>query len=108
MTIRLLNTTAEMSSPKGIAPEEVPGTPDYANEKVFRRNALAPRSYYIPEDALSLNGQWGFHYAPSPLAATSIDKSGGGDWTAIQVPGHWQLQGHGHPHYTNVQYPIPV
>ncbi|KAK0748479.1 hypothetical protein B0T21DRAFT_324201 [Apiosordaria backusii] len=87
--------------------------PDYCNEKVFRRNTLPPRSYYIPEnESLSLNGQWCFHYAPAPLkspeptANSSYDASQG--WTTIQVPGHWQLQGHGHPHYTNVQFPIPV
>lgn len=30
------------------------------------------------------------------------------DWASIQVPGHWQLQGFGAPHYTNVVYPFPV
>lgn len=29
-------------------------------------------------------------------------------WTSINVPGHWQLQGHGRPQYTNVIYPFPV
>lgn len=29
-------------------------------------------------------------------------------WAPIQVPGHWQLQGYGKPHYTNVIYPFPV
>lgn len=27
---------------------------------------------------------------------------------SISVPGHWQLQGHGRPWYTNTQFPIPV
>ncbi|KAK4176515.1 intracellular beta-galactosidase BgaD [Triangularia setosa] len=87
--------------------------PDYCNENVFRRNTLPPRSYYIPENkSLSLNGQWHFHYAPSPVKspspsanASSVASQG---WTTIQVPGHWQLQGHGRPHYTNVQFPFPV
>ncbi|MGC8488701.1 MAG: glycoside hydrolase family 2 TIM barrel-domain containing protein, partial [Clostridia bacterium] len=26
----------------------------------------------------------------------------------VEVPGHWQLQGHGSPHYTDVVYPFPV
>ncbi|KFX99532.1 hypothetical protein O988_03801 [Pseudogymnoascus sp. VKM F-3808] len=30
------------------------------------------------------------------------------EWTKINVPGHWQLQGHGRPQYTNVIYPFPV
>ena len=28
--------------------------------------------------------------------------------TTIEVPGHWQLQGHGRPAYTNVRYPFPL
>jgi beta-galactosidase len=32
----------------------------------------------------------------------------GSVWTTIQVPGHWQLQGHGRPQYTNVIYPFSV
>lgn len=107
------------SSSRGIPPQEVDGTPDYTNESVFRRNTLPPRTYYIPDnDSLLLNGQWDFHYAPSPLAAPDLTANDGqklndehrptDQWTTIQVPGHWQLQGHGIPHYTNVQYPIPV
>ncbi|KAK3694451.1 glycoside hydrolase family 2 protein [Podospora appendiculata] len=100
-----------MSSQQGGIPlQEVEGRPDYCNEAVFRRNTLPPRSYYIPETALLLNGQWDFHYALSPLEAPEpvADASSPKDWTTAQVPGHWQLQGHGIPHYTNVQYPIPV
>ncbi|KAK4194835.1 intracellular beta-galactosidase BgaD [Triangularia verruculosa] len=87
--------------------------PDYCNEEVFRRNTLPPRSYHIPEnESLSLNGQWHFHYAPAPAKSPSPTPNSSSvaseGWTTIQVPGHWQLQGHGHPHYTNVQFPIPV
>ncbi|KAK0630279.1 glycoside hydrolase family 2 protein [Bombardia bombarda] len=95
----------------GIPSQEVQGTPDYCNEAVFRRNTLPPRSYHIPETALLLNGQWDFHYAATPLEApepSAPEPTDSEDWTTIQVPGHWQLQGHGIPHYTNVQYPIPV
>ena len=108
------------SRSQGIPPQEVNGIADYSNESVFRRNTLPPRTYYIPKDdsALLLNGQWDFHYALTPLAApdpTAKDGQKPADepkskdqWTTIQVPGHWQLQGHGIPNYTNVQYPIPV
>jgi beta-galactosidase len=92
----------------GITKEEKKGTPDYTNEAVFRRNCLPPRSYHIPETALALNGRWDFHYAPTPLKAPEPTSPPDEQWTTIQVPGHWQLQGHGIPHYTNVQYPIPV
>ncbi len=104
MTVVKLHTMPDM----GIPPEEVEGRPDYHNEAVFRRNTLPPRSYHIPETALLLNGQWDFHYASTPLEAPHPIASKDHEWTRIQVPGHWQLQGHGHPHYTNVQFPIPV
>lgn len=110
---------------------------DYENEQVFQRNRLPPRAYWIPESSLLLNGKWDFNYASTPLHAPQISacrSSGHSDdvvdisrkghpgtmddelpeiakphsWAPIQVPGHWQLQGYGNPHYTNVMYPFPV
>ncbi|MCY0879672.1 MAG: DUF4981 domain-containing protein [Firmicutes bacterium] len=99
---------------------------DIENPQKFSVNLEPPRSYFIPyhdvDTALSntrglstrfhlLNGQWKFYYAPSPPEAPesfmepSFDDS---SWDGIRVPGHWQLQGYGHPHYTNVVYPFPV
>lgn len=105
---------------------------DFENEQVVHRNRLAPRAYYIPDDAILLNGHWDFHFASSPVYAPDptnphsetdgiqtpvssglSDAVGGVDlvhheWTKIAVPGHWQLQGFGKPQYTNVIYPFPV
>ncbi|KIY01642.1 uncharacterized protein Z520_01778 [Fonsecaea multimorphosa CBS 102226] len=81
--------------------------PDYANEAIFRRNTLPPRSYWIPNTSLSLNRAWDFYYAGSPLEAADCDQRQT-SWTTIQVPGHWQLQGHGRPQYTNIVYPFPA
>jgi len=102
---------------------------DYCNERIFQRNRLPPRSYWIPDTSLLLNGDWSFNYAPTPLHApdpapystilsggrkTTLTGRGSDDqlpevaWTSITVPGHWQLQGHGRPHYTNIAYPFPV
>jgi hypothetical protein len=98
-----------MAYPEGIRLQEDETTPDYVNESVFKRNTLPPRSYHIPETALNLNGSWDFNYASSPLKAPEPSASTPGEpWPKIEVPGHWQLQGYGIPHYTNVQYPIPV
>lgn len=82
--------------------------PDYANEAVIRRNTLPPRSYWIPETALRLNGTWSFDYAQSPLESADVQKCNTESWDEIQVPGHWQLQGYGSPQYTNISYPFPV
>lgn len=97
--------------PQGIPAQEAKVLPDYSNPAVFRRNCLPSRAYYIPDTSFLLNGQWDFHLAPTPLAApepTAFIADASGTWTTIQVPGHWQLQGHGRPNYTNVQYPFPV
>lgn len=102
---------------------------DYCNEQVIHRNSLPPRSYHIPETCLLLNGTWTFNYAPTPdhapdpeiwsqglsvraatpctdtpLEATDLAHK----WAPISVPGHWQLQGHGRPQYTNIVFPFPA
>lgn len=87
--------------------------PDYANLEVLQRNRLPTRSYWLPKTSVVLNGVWDFHYALSPLEAPEVDEERStlttdSSWTRINVPGHWQLQGHGRPHYTNVIYPFPV
>ncbi|KAJ5771388.1 Glycoside hydrolase family 2 N-terminal [Penicillium nucicola] len=75
--------------------------PDYCNEQVFQRNRLPARSYWIPENALLLNGSWDFQYAPTPFHDAD-------EWKPMEVPSHWQLQGYGRPQYTNVPYPFPI
>lgn len=92
-----------MAVAQGIPPQEHEGTADYCNPAVFRRNTLPPRSYFIPETSLLLNGQWDFYYAGTPEEEEEASR-----WTVIEVPDHWQLRGHGKPHYTNTQFPIPV
>jgi beta-galactosidase/evolved beta-galactosidase subunit alpha len=58
-----------------------------------------------------LNGSWKFAYFPAPEAVPEnffqedFDCS---KWDDITVPGNWQMQGYGHPHYTNMIYPFPV
>ncbi|MEV6236095.1 glycoside hydrolase family 2 TIM barrel-domain containing protein [Lentzea sp. NPDC051838] len=66
---------------------------------------LPPRAFFTSDAAsLSLDGTWEFRLSPSAAAADNLE----GDWGTITVPGHWQLQGHGKPAYTNVVYPFPV
>ncbi|CAH0026942.1 unnamed protein product, partial [Clonostachys rhizophaga] len=56
----------------------------------------------------SLNGRWKFRHDLSPLEAPEWDEAKPESWSDIVVPGMWQLQGYGRPHYTNVNYPFPV
>lgn len=72
----------------------------------------APRAH-VASDApcLLLDGAWSFHLVPRADDATDGFEAPGFDdttWGTIEVPGHWQLQGHGSPAYTNVRYPFPV
>lgn len=87
---------------------------DWENPRVLQRNKLTPRAFYLPDTSVSLNGRWDFHYAESPLLAPPVTSGGKSDpifdsneWTSINVPGHWQLQGHGKPNYTNTIFPFP-
>ncbi|SER61216.1 glycoside hydrolase family 2 TIM barrel-domain containing protein [Salisediminibacterium halotolerans] len=61
--------------------------------------------------SISLNGAWKFSCADNAAVIPDGLLDPGArldDWETIEVPGHWQLQGWGHPHYTNVQYPFSV
>lgn len=99
---------------------------DWQNPALTHRNRLPARScfFHYPDVASAqtfdrgaspwfqlLNGNWKFHYAPTPEDAPagyfepSFDVSA---WDDIAVPGNWQMQGYGRPHYTNVQFPFPV
>ena len=98
---------------------------DWENLDVLHRNRMKSRTYFHSyADAASalsyergqspwyqqLNGMWKFHFAEAPQLAPEFyradyDVTG---WDAIEVPGHWQLQGYGKPHYTDLLYPIPV
>lgn len=65
---------------------EAESCPDYMNERVFQRNRLPPRAYFLPNEHLSLSGKWRFHYASSPLESEPelLDDTA---WDLIDVPG---------------------
>ena len=104
--------------------------PDWNNIDVIHRKTLPPRSYFFlypsEADALTLDvtrarakclsGTWKFHLSKSPFEGPRsfyqddfVAEERPTTFTDIQVPGMWQLQGHGKgPHYTNYLYPWPV
>lgn len=57
----------------------------------------------------TLNGEWDFCLAPDPATAQRMvtGSQPHPPWKKINVPGSWDLQGFGRPHYTNVQMPWP-
>ena len=58
-----------------------------------------PPSATLRRPPVSLNGRWDFVLLPHPDAAV-------GEWTTIEVPGLWTMQGFAPPQYTNVQMPF--
>ena len=99
---------------------------DWENVNCLHKNCLKNRSYFMSykdkQSALTydrtassgfklLNGRWDFYYSNSPAEAPenfyALDFNAD-NWDTIEVPGHWQLQGFGKPHYTNVRYPFPA
>ncbi|MEN6357785.1 MAG: glycoside hydrolase family 2 TIM barrel-domain containing protein [Armatimonadota bacterium] len=99
---------------------------DWENPELIHRNRLPARAHIFPypdKDSAAtderekspwfvlLNGSWKFNYSQNPQSAPKDFFAEGFDassWDAINVPGNWQMQGYGHPHYTNVMYPFPV
>ncbi|MEM7313527.1 MAG: sugar-binding domain-containing protein, partial [Planctomycetota bacterium] len=98
--------------------------PDWENEKVIGRNKEAAHTWGIPypdrKSALankrttspwfqSLNGDWKFHWSPSPekrpeeFYQVDFDDS---QWKLIPVPSNWQTEGFAIPLYSNITYPF--
>jgi len=99
--------------------------PDWNNLKVIHRNTLPARTSFFnfstPEKALSyditqtettsLNGTWKFLLSENPYTVPEGFEKNEYDhsrWSDIKVPSMWQLEGHGSPAYSNVDYPFPV
>ncbi|KAI0103285.1 beta-galactosidase [Nemania sp. FL0031] len=110
-------------SPTGVHP---PSQPDWNNLEVLHKGTLPPRAnfhiYNSVQDSLSydtlkstgqsLSGTWKFHLSNNPFEGPegfedpAFDTAG---WDDTSVPSMWQLNGYGKgPHYTNVNFPIPV
>ncbi|KUN89763.1 beta-galactosidase [Streptomyces bungoensis] len=86
---------------------------DYVEDVAPGDGALPPRAWYASSDArsLSLNGSWRLRVSGTADAEDDSFAAQGydaGDWAEVPVPGHWVLQGHGSPAYTNHLYPFPV
>ena len=98
---------------------------EWEDPSVFNINRQLARAHFFPfeseELALkndpfqskyfqSLNGDWKFNFSPNPkkrpknFYKTNYDDT---NWSAIKVPGHWELQGWSVPIYLDEEYPFP-
>ena len=82
-----------------------------ADPEIFQQNRLPFHAHFADQTspemplAVSLDGEWAFHYAENLTAPFS-------DWDTLTVPGFIQMQSlqkpgqpYGTPHYVNTQYP---
>ncbi|MBO4490189.1 MAG: DUF4981 domain-containing protein [Lentisphaeria bacterium] len=99
---------------------------DWENQNLTSINKEPYRAWSVPfdskEDALTgenelspffklLNGVWKFAYFHAPGAVPENffrESFDCGEWDDLMVPSNWQMNGYGHPHYTNQIYPFPV
>ncbi|MDT0318500.1 glycoside hydrolase family 2 TIM barrel-domain containing protein [Streptomyces millisiae] len=85
----------------------------YYEDRSPGSGTLPARAWYARSDAarLSLNGSWAFRLSDTAEGADTrfvADDADPAGWDRVTVPGHWVLQGHGAPAYTNSDYPFPV
>ncbi|MGL1956312.1 MAG: DUF4981 domain-containing protein [Colwellia sp.] len=99
---------------------------EWENPEIFAQNKLPARAtFYAYESTdlaknqqrensayfLSLNGDWHFNWVKKPADRPKDFWQAGFDhssWDSIQVPSNWELQGHGIPHYVNIDYVFPA
>ncbi|REL28269.1 DUF4981 domain-containing protein [Thalassotalea euphylliae] len=78
----------------------------FESEKLAKNGNIERSKNY-----LSLNGEWQFNWVDRPALApenfytSEFDAS---KWGKINVPGNVELQGHGKPHYLNIEYVFPA
>ena len=94
-----------------LAPFVLFAQPDWENEQVFGINKEPARAGFTQPGAISLDGNWKFHWVkqPSerPLDFYRIDYDAAG-WKEIPVPSNMEMQGYGTPIYTNITYPFKL
>ena len=79
------------------------------NKLPYHATLQLPSKWKECKEIVSLDGQWLFHWSPTPESRPTdfyredYDVS---QWAKIMVPGNWQTQGYGTPIYTNIEYPF--
>ena len=79
------------------------------NKLPYHATLQLPSKEKACKEIVSLDGQWMFHWSPTPESRIvefyreDYDVS---QWGKITVPGNWQTQGYGTPIYININYPF--
>lgn len=90
---------------------------DWENQHVLQINREPARASFIPygtvkgDRAMTLNGDWRFHWSPTPegrvegFEKTDFDDSG---WSTLAVPAMWEVNGYGTPIYASAGYTFKI
>lgn len=81
--------------------------PARSNHRIFPDAKSAAARRANPWE-LDLDGMWDFYPAADPVSAEAVATGAKpvAKWVQTRVPGHPEMQGHGYPHYTNIQMPF--
>lgn len=110
-----------------VAPKADPAR-DWEDPSILQRNRLPAHATLLPfaDEATALvgergqspfvrllSGEWDFRWCANPFVLPEGWEGSAPvtDWDRIRVPSNWQMyqdRGYDRPHYTNVNYPIPV
>ena len=120
--LKTITATLAMAGAVAAGQEAYQPHPDWENPENLFLGREDSRAFFVPfanrDEALkgkrkdsslvmSLNGDWKFHWSPSP-DARPVDfykpETDVSSWATIDVPSNWQMRGYGIPIYSNQRY----
>ncbi len=108
-TFLLIASTAFAASPRE--------QHDWENHHILQINREPARAAFIPfgdtkgDRSISLNGDWRFHWSPTPEGRVGgFEQSGFDDsqWDVLPVPAVWEVNGYGTPIYASAGYTFKI
>lgn len=108
-TLLLIGTAAFASIPRVAH--------DWENHHVLQINREPARAAFIPfgdtggDRSISLNGEWRFHWSPTPDGRVEGFQQPGFDdstWAILAVPAVWEVNGYGTPIYASAGYTFKI
>ncbi|MBQ4635372.1 MAG: discoidin domain-containing protein [Akkermansia sp.] len=120
--LKTITATLTLAGAVAAGQEAYQPHPDWENPENLSQGREDARAFFVPfanrDEALkgkrkdsslvmSLNGDWKFHWSPSP-AERPVDfykpETDVSSWATIDVPSNWQMRGYGIPIYSNQRY----
>ncbi len=90
---------------------------DWENQHILQINREPARAAFIPygesrgDRTMTLNGDWRFHWSPTPDGRIEgFEKAGFDDsgWATLAVPAVWEVNGYGTPIYASAGYTFKI